>query len=187
MARVLFSYIFIVFCIFLACDSKLADSPQPSYFKLSMTVEKGELQVTPDDSLLINIASIRLWRGEELRDWAIVSDTNRVYNLFELIDTQSTAIANKETVYLPPGDYHRLTIRMLLTDTTMVLNGKSYPVQIPSEDLQIVNIDQILNLEEGKIFNLNVIFDADESLSYKLGRYTFIPTFKLNNQNVKGY
>lgn len=181
MHKVILFSVIIIFCIQVACDSKLADSPEPAYLKLLMTVDTGGLTVLPNDSLLVNIASIRFWRGKNLRDWAVISDTNRVYNLFNIEDDIS--IANTNPMFLPPGDYHRLTIRMLLSDTTIVLGGRRYSAHIPTENLQIVNIDEIFNLEEGEIFNLNIVFNAEESLTYKLGKYIFVPTFTMNWQN----
>jgi len=180
------TFVLILAIAFLSCDSDLADSPQPAYLKLSMLVDHGELELLPNDSLLVNIASIRLWRGEELRDWAIVADTNRVYNLFKFEDDEHISIANKEVMFLPPGDYYRLTIRMLLNDSTLVLAGKKYSVHMISEESQIVNIDQLISLNEGETFELDAIFSTDESLIYKLGAYTFTPNFKLSNNNLEG-
>jgi len=174
--------VLLVAMVYIHCDSHLADSPQPGFLKLSMTTDAGKLSISLRDTLLVNVASIRLWRGAERRDWAVISDTNRVYNLFEWTQGRAVRISNKELMYLPPGNFTRLTVRVVLQDTVMTLGGKKYFIQIPSEEYQIVNLDHDVQIVEGKTVNLELVFEAEPSLKFQLGRYSLVPTFRLTQQ-----
>ena len=174
-------FTFLVAVAFLACDSHLADSPPPGFLKLSMTIDPGQFEVSPNDTLLLNIASIRLWKGAERREWAIVSDTNRTYNVFLLSGGNTVSISNKQIMYLPAADYTRLTVRVLAQDSVMILGGKRFLVRIPQEEYQIVNVDQEIRIAAGETIALKLIFEAEPSLTFQLGSYRLIPTFRLSH------
>lgn len=161
------------------CDSRLADSPQPGGFALLMTTEVGSVTILPGDTLSLNIASIRLWRGVERRDWAVISDTNKVYNLFDWTRGKAVLVSNKQPMYLPPGKYTRLTLRVVLDDTLMTLGGKKFTVRIPSEEYQIVDVDQNIHVIEGETVVWELVFETERSLKLQLGRYLLVPTFRL--------
>jgi hypothetical protein len=167
----------LLFC--LGCDSHLADSPSPGFLKMSLSTIGGTINILPADTLLMNIAYAKLYRGVEQRDWISISDTNKIYNLYKFIGGTTGSIGNKEITYLPPGYYTKLRVRVLLFDTVMVLSGSKYYVQIPADSLQVIDINYDVDLREGQQIELRLVFDAQQSLKLDQGRYLLYPSFRI--------
>jgi len=163
----------------MGCNGDLAESSEPGFLKMSLSTNGGTINILPTDTLLMNIAYAKLYRGIEQRDWASISDTNKIYNLYKFIGGTTGSIGNKEITYLPAGYYTRLRVRVLLFDTIMVLSGAKYYVQIPADSLQVIDINYDVDLREGQQIELRLVFDTQQSLKLDQGRYLLYPSFRI--------
>ena len=174
-----FSLLVLLTCqsFLIGCDGHLAESPEPGYFTLNLSLDPGQLAITRSDTLRVSFESVKFFRGPDLLQWSVIADTALVANIFEYTNGTTLALGDQNVTYLPPGNYAQLRLKVFLPDTMMTYNGRRYRSAIPPTFDAIVRIDVPVLITSGLSSGVSLIMLCDSSLTFTQGRCLFTPKF----------
>lgn len=109
-------------------------------------------------------------------EWIVLSESTRVFNL---LDLANGAMAVLDSGSLDAGHYTQ--IRLLITDGSyLVVDGQSYDLEIPSGYQTGVKLVHQFTIEENKLYELILDFDAERSIVHTgSDRYLLKPTIRV--------
>ena len=165
-----------VFGIFLnSCSSDSNDNGKYAY-KVRMTDAPG-----PYEEVNIDLQAVEIIGSDG--QTVTLNTTAGIYNLLDLSNGISTAIATSELV-----DVKASQIRLLLgTNNTVVLNGVSYPLATPSADQSGLKINVSQALLENVDNTILIDFDANTSVvETGAGTYKLKPVLRTVEANLVG-
>lgn len=109
-------------------------------------------------------------------EWIVLSESTRVFNL---LDLANGAMAVLDSGSLDAGHYTQ--IRLLITDgSCVVVDGQRYDLEIPSGYQTGVKLVHQFTIEENKLYELILDFDAERSIVHTgSDRYLLKPTIRV--------
>lgn len=132
------------------------------------------------DSVKIVVSEVSVHKATEdddtLSGWVVVNDSVQTYDLLQL---RNGAMAVLDSGSLDAGHYTQ--IRLLITDgSCVVVDGQSYDLQIPSGYQSGVKLVHQFRIEENKLYELILDFDAEKSIVHTGGdKYQLKPTIRV--------
>ncbi len=132
------------------------------------------------DSVKIVVSEVSVHKATEdddtLSGWVVVNDSVQTYDLLQL---RNGAMAVLDSGSLDAGHYTQ--IRLLITDGSyVVVNGQSYDLQIPSGYQSGVKLVHQFRIEENKLYELILDFNAEKSIVHTEGdKYQLKPTIRV--------
>lgn len=160
--------------------SKSTSSKKDGYLKLYLTD-------TPTDFDEVNIVVSEIWihaaSDDTLANWIMLDSTEATYDLLEL---RNGVLALMDSSQLPAGHYTQL--RLKVTDgSNVVVNGDSFGLEIPSGYTSGIKLNHQFTIEEGRIYELTLDFDAEKSIIQKgNGEYQLKPVIRVIAQATSG-
>jgi len=157
--------------VFFACskDESASDSGT-STLKIRMTDAPADW-----DEVNIDIQKVRINYDDDSTGWVDLQTTAGVYDLLTLQNGVDTLIAQGT---VPSGKVKE--VRFVLGDNnTIVVDGTSYPLTIPSGSTSGLKIKVDKNLTAANIDSLLLDFDAGMSVKNESGSYKLRPVIKL--------
>ena len=137
------------------------------------------------ESVTIDIARIEVHEagGDTESGWIEVNATPGMYDLLELRNGITAVITD---FVLPPGHYTQ--IRMYLgPGSTIVLDGMSYPLEIPSDIQSGLKLNHQFTIEPDAVYDLTLDFDAERSIvETGMGQYQLKPVIRLQATEAAG-
>ena len=165
--------------IFLYC-SKSTSSKKDGYLKIYLTD-------TPTDFEEVNIVVSEVWIHEAsddtMENWILLDSTTNTYDLLEL---RNGVLALLDSSQLPAGHYTQL--RLKVTDgSNVVVAGSPYDLEIPSGYTSGIKLNHQFTIEEGRLYELTLDFDAEKSIIQKgTGEYQLQPVIRIIAQATTG-
>ena len=130
------------------------------------------------DEVNVEVIEVRIHRGDEdtLSGWHTLSADTTFVNLLELTDGNHAVLADST---LPSGHYTQ--VRLILGENnTVVVDGESHELEIPSSSQSGLKLNHGFDIEDGTIYAVTLDFDADRSIHRTgNGRYKMKPTIRL--------
>ena len=176
--------------VFQACDNNTTNinSNGPGHGKGRVNVHMTD-SPAQFDALTINIVRIEIHgTGSDSANnkWQVISDSSQTVNIMDLTNGKSKLLGTKD---LEPGTYNQ--IRLILgSGNTVTVNGKTYPIKIPSGQQTglKININTNISLTSGSIKDLLLDFNAAKSVHRTgNGRYMMKPVIHAVNKQIDGY
>ena len=119
---------------------------------------------------------------ESSKGWQVVSKPNRTIDFLELINGATSLIADAP---LAEGRYSQMRLE-LSVDNTIVVNGNTYPLTIPSGTESGVKLNLNFDVARDELVEVLVDFDAGKSLNIASNDYKLKPVFKTFKKVVSG-
>jgi len=175
--------------VFQACDNNTTNinSNGPGHGKGRVNVHMTD-SPAQFDALTINIVRIEIHGtgSDSANKWQVISDSSQTVNIMDLTNGKSKLLGTKD---LEPGTYNQ--IRLILgSGNTVTVNGKTYPIKIPSGQQTglKININTNISLTSGSIKDLLLDFNAAKSVHRTgNGRYMMKPVIHAVNKQIDGY
>lgn len=163
----------IILSLVLFYCSKSTSSKKDGYLKIYLTD-------TPTDFEEVNIVVSEVWIHEAsddtLENWILLDSTTSTYDLLVL---RNGVLALLDSSQLPAGHYTQL--RLKVTDGSyVVVDGDPYDLEIPSGYTSGIKLNHQFTIEEGRIYELILDFDAEKSIIQKgTGEYQMKPVIRI--------
>jgi len=163
----------------LSCTKNLTKSPNPGVFRLILTNNPGRFTLGEDDSLMLQISQVRVYRanGDYARIYGRLDsyrDEIRTVNGFE----QDKPDTIGET-YLPPEQFTEVSLTVNLAADDLTLNGRRFPVSMPDSINPVVRLEHSFHIEENKTTEVELELQADSSLIQESFYYIFKPAIRV--------
>ena len=144
-------------CLTLSCSDtgKSGSSSGPEQFSVLLTRTQALQTAVNADAIFIDVAQIDAVYADGTK--VTVSDTPTTYDLLQL-DSGSATLAGVSG--LPEGTLTQLVL--VLTDSTIVVDGTSHPLSVPSNSIKI-GIDSVVITKDCSL-DIVLDFDADKSV-----------------------
>lgn len=171
--------VIILSLIFFHC-SKSTSSREDGYLKIYLTD-------APTDFDQVNIAVSEIWihaaSDDTLANWILLDSTEATYDLLEL---RNGVLALLDSSQLAPGHYTQL--RLKVTDgCNVVVDSEQYDLEIPSGYQSGIKLNHQFTIEEGRLYELTLDFDAEKSIIQKgTGEYQLKPVIRVIAQATTG-
>lgn len=122
----------------------MVDAPA-AYDEINIVVDRVEVHKADNDST---------------GGWFVINNTPATYNLLTLRNGASVVLGSNS---LDAGHYTQ--IRLILgTGSNIVVNGVSYPLEVPSGQQTGIKLNHSFNIESGNLYELTLDFDAERSI-----------------------
>jgi len=163
----------IILSLVLFCCSKSTSTKKDGYLKIYLTD-------TPTDFDEVNIVVSEVWvhkaSDDTLANWILLDSTVATYDLLVL---RNGALALLDSSQLDPGHYTQL--RLKVTDgSNVVVDGEPHDLQIPSGYTSGIKLNHQFTIEEGRVYELILDFDAEKSIIQKgTGEYQMKPVIRV--------
>ena len=170
----------IILSLMLSYCSKSTTSKKDGYLKIYLTD-------TPTDFEEVNIVVSEVWihkAGDDtLANWILLDSTDNTYDLLVL---RNGVLALLDSSQLDPGHYTQL--RLKVTDgSNIVVDGNQYDLEIPSGYQSGIKLNHQFTIEEGRLYELTLDFDAEKSIIQKgNGEYQMKPVIRVIAQATTG-
>lgn len=165
----------------LSCTKNLTKSPNPGVFMLILTNNPGRFTPGEDDSLMLQISQVRVYRanGDYARIYERLDsyrDQIRTVNGFELNEDKPDTIGE---TYLPPEQFTEISLTVNLAADDLTLNGQRFPVSMPDSINPVVRLEHNFRIEENKTTEVELELQADSSLIQESFYYIFKPVIRV--------
>ena len=153
--------------LFLACSKE--DSSGSSTLRVRMTDAPASW-----DEVNVDRQEVRVNFADDSGGWVSLPTTAGVYNVLDFQNGVDTLIAQGT---VPTGTLKEIRL-VLGSNNTIVVNGQSHPLTIPSGGSSGLKIKVNKNVR-GSIDSLLIDFDAALSVKEQNGSYKLMPVIKL--------
>lgn len=146
--------------------------------------EQGQLKITMVDApaaydqvnIVVTRVEVHKANSDSTSAWFIINNNTATYDLLRLRNGASAILGNN---YLDAGSYTQ--IRLIIgTGSNIVVNGVSYPLEIPSGEQTGIKLNHAFVIESGLIYELILDFDADRSIVHTgNGQYKLKPVIRV--------
>ncbi|MEX0660884.1 MAG: DUF4382 domain-containing protein [Balneolaceae bacterium] len=136
------------------------------------------------DEVNISVERVEVNRDESGEGWETISEPNEVYNILELVNGDFAILADAE---LETGTYQQ--IRLILSDNnSVVIDGESYPLTVPSGAQTGLKLNINAEIEEGIVYTLLLDFDANRSVVKRgtTNEYNLRPVVRATPEALSG-
>lgn len=165
---------------FTGCDATTENTPETGTMQVKMHDNPGDY-----DEVNVHISRVEVNRSEGNDGWIVISEPDETYNLLELINGEFEVLANTE---LETGTYRQ--IRLIVNDSmnSIVIDGNSYPLTVPSGEQTGLKLNINADVEAGITYVLLLDFDADRSVSKRgvQDHYNLKPVIRATAEAITG-
>jgi len=124
------------------------------------------------DSINLTIEEVTVHHTED--GWLTVAEPDTTYDSLQLVNGATVVLAD---VSLASGRYNQM--RLILADSnTIVIDGVSYPLTVPSGTQSGVKLHGDFDIVENQVYELYIDFDASHSITHASDKYILKPSFK---------
>lgn len=170
----------IILSLVLFYCSKSTSSKKEGYLKIYLTD-------TPTDFDEVNIVVSEVWihaaSEDTMENWILLDSTTSTYDLLEL---RNGVLALLDSSQLAPGHYTQLRLKVA-EGSNVVVDGNQYSLEIPSGYQSGIKLNHQFTIEEGRLYELTLDFDAEKSIIQKgTGEYQLKPVIRIIAQATTG-
>ena len=140
--------------------------------------EGDDAMVEPDyEQVIVTLGAVQAhYRGDDGERWITLVDAGGTHDLTTLRNDITAVLGDQE---IPAGVYSEL--RMIVTSGSVVIDGTSYPLMIPSAAQTGLKFPHRFEVEEGVDYVLVIDFDAVQSIEVlgPTGEYLLEPVLSV--------
>jgi hypothetical protein len=132
------------------------------------------------DAIYLTITSVEVHRAEG--EWFVINGNTQTVDLLELQNGVTMVFAD---TLLPAGHYTQ--IRLIISEAEIVVDGITYPLEIPSGSQTGLKLIHEFTLEPDFVYELLLDFDANRSVNQTgNGEYKLKPTIRVVPMTISG-
>jgi hypothetical protein len=165
---------------FFSCSDSTSSDTGQGQIKITMVDSPAEY-----DGVNIVVTRVEVHRvnNDSTNGWFVINNNTATYDLLRLRNGASVVLGNN---YLDAGSYTQ--IRLIIgTGSNIVVNGITYPLEIPSGEQTGIKLNHAFVIEEGLIYELLLDFDAEHSIVLTgNGQYKLKPVIRLVPTIISG-
>ena len=145
---------------------------------------QGQIKITMVDSpaeydqvnIVVTRVEVHKAGADSTSGWFIINDDTATYDLLTLRNGASVVLGDTS---LDAGRYTQ--IRLIIgTGSNIVVDGVTYPLEVPSGAQTGVKLNHSFNIGEGQLYELLLDFDAERSIILTgSGQYKLQPVIRL--------
>ena len=158
-----------------SCDSNFADNSvaKAGTHHLQIRMHDFPIQDKEVQKVIVEVRKIEVHNSQS--GWMTIAETARKYDLLELQNGITAVILDSP---LPIGTYTQIRLE-LSQDNEVVVNGLSYPLKVPSGTETGIKLITPFDINEGKMVEVTLDFDAEKSVIAAGGDYHLKPVIKV--------
>ncbi|RCK73344.1 MAG: putative lipoprotein [Ignavibacteriae bacterium] len=168
------------FLIFSGCEKSTEPPSGQGELRLYLVDSPGDYE---EVNIVVKSVAVHKSDTDTITGWTIINNTPATYDLLKLRNGASAILG---TAKLTAGHYTQ--IRLLIdSGSTVVVNGISYPLEIPSGMESGLKLTHAFWIESDKLYELTLDFDANKSI-VKQGNnaYKLQPTIRVVANVISG-
>jgi hypothetical protein len=148
---------------------------------------QGQVKITMVDAPAgydeVNIVVTRVEVHNSNGGWFVINNTTATYDLLLLRNGASVVLGDH-----PLDAGHYTQIRLIIgTGSNVVVDGVTYPLEIPSGEQTGVKLNHAFDIQEGLVYELMLDFDAERSIVVTgNGQYKLKPVIRLTPVVISG-
>jgi hypothetical protein len=171
---------FLPFVLFFACSNP-NESPQPGIIEVQLKTQSGSFSISPTDSLVVNIVSLRTTRDDGATAY-IYDNVNSLRDNTDAVNVLSAISSNIVIgqMYLPPQKF----VELLLTvepGGLFVYGNRRIGVTVPANYDALVRLPIEFKIEELQTTYLTITCNLDSLLLKRAEGYEFRPDFSVTH------
>lgn len=165
---------------FFSCSDSTSSDTGQGQLKITMVDSPAEYD---EVNIVVTRVEVHRANNDSTNGWFVINNNTATYDLLRLRNGASVVLGNN---YLDAGNYTQ--IRLIIgTGSNIVVNGVTYPLEIPSGEQTGVKLNHAFVIEEGLIYELLLDFDAEHSIVLTgNGQYKLKPVIKLVPTIISG-
>jgi hypothetical protein len=153
---VLFSFSAAAIFIFSCSDSTSSETGQ-GQIKITMVDAPADYDQI---NIVVDRVEVHRSSSDSTSGWFVINNNSATYNLLTLRNGASVILGNNS---LDAGSYTQ--IRLIIgTGSNIVVNGVTYPLEIPSGEQSGLKLNHAFVIESGLLYELILDFDAEHSI-----------------------
>jgi hypothetical protein len=164
----------------LSCSDSTSPEAGQGQLKITMVDAPAEY-----DEINIVVTRVEVHRSgsDSTSGWFVINNNTATYDLLRLRNGASVVLGNN---YLDAGNYTQ--IRLIIgTGSNIVVDGITYPLDIPSGEQTGVKLNHAFEIQSGVIYELMLDFDAEHSIVLTgNGQYKLKPVIRLIPTIISG-
>lgn len=165
---------------FVACNNDNNSAPGQSTVKIHLTDAPADYSEVNVDVQAITLMPSDSTEGTTEIDLGAHAG---VYDLLDLTNGLDTLLANKN---IPSGKYSQIRVK-LGTDNTLVVNGNTYSIIVPSGSSSGLKLQLNADFVEGVTYNILLDFDAARSIvALGNGGFNLKPVIRVSTDATSG-
>lgn len=154
----------------------------------SFEVRMYDAPIDSADQVNISVKQVEINDTGSQEGWSVISSPNQTYNLLNLTNGAYEVLGDTT---LPAGTYQQLRLVLNETGHSVVANGQTYNMKVPSGTQTGVKLNINAEIEENIGYVLLLDFDASRSVveagNQQSGtRYLLKPVIRAKNKAVTG-
>jgi hypothetical protein len=177
---IILSFLTAGFFIFSCTDSTSPETSGQGQLKLTMVDSPAGY-----DEVNIVVTRVEVHRSgsDSSSGWFVINNNTATYDLLLLRNGASVVLGNHS---LDAGHYTQ--IRLIIgTGSNVVVDGVTYPLEIPSGEQTGVKLNHAFVIEEGLLYELLLDFDAERSIVVTgNGQYKLKPVIRVTPVVISG-
>lgn len=139
------------------------------------------------DQVNVSVKQVEINEGNGENGWSVISSPNQTYNLLNLTNGAYEVLGDTT---LPTGTYQQIRLVLNETGHSVVVDGQTYDMKVPSGAQTGVKLNVNAEIEENITYVLLLDFNAAKSV-VKAGNsqsveYLLKPVIRANNKAVTG-
>ena len=172
----IFSIVFIVSC---GTDSDTSMG--------SLEVRMHDAPIDSADAVNVSVDQVEINEGSSEEGWSVISSPNETYNLLNLTNGAYEVLGDTT---LPTGMYEQIRLVLNETGHSVVVDGKTYDMKVPSGTNSGIKLNVNAEIEENITYELLLDFDAARSVkeagNSQVNEYILRPVIHAANNAVTG-
>lgn len=182
MKRIISALLALVLCVACSDDGPVNTTPIPDGHG-RIRVVAFDAPTENLDHVYLHVVEVNL-KTQESAPWITLARPDTVIDFLDLVNGINVIVAD---TIIPIGTYTQLRL-VLSDDNSVVKDGETFPLKVPSGQQSGIKINLNFNLANREVAELYVDFDASKSVQWNPGQqlYMMNPTFKAYKRTTAG-
>lgn len=153
----------------------------------SLEVRMHDAPIDSADEVNVSVKQVEINEGSDEQGWSVISSPNQTYNLLDLTNGAYEVLGDTT---LPTGIYQQIRLVLNETGHSVVVDGQSYNLKIPSGTQTGVKLNVNAEIKENITYELLLDFDVARSVkeagNSQANEYILRPVIHATNNAVTG-
>lgn len=154
----------------------------------SMQIRLHDAPIDSADAVNVSIKQVEINKSGSGGGWSVINSPNKTYNLLSLTNGAYEVLGDTT---LPTGTYQQIRLVLNETGHSVVVDGQTYNMKVPSGAQTGVKLNVNAQIEENIQYVLLLDFDAARSVveagnQQSNARYLLRPVIKAKNKAITG-
>lgn len=154
----------------------------------SLQIRMHDAPIDSADQVNVSVRQVEINENGSQEGWSVISSPDQTYNLLDLTNGAYEVLGDTT---LPTGTYQQIRLVLNETGHSVVVDGQTYDMKVPSGSQTGVKLNVNAEIEENIEYVLLLDFDAGRSVvqagnSQSGAKYLLQPVIRAKNEAVTG-